>query len=162
MTDSKTDGLTKLRALLKGARTCMLTTQDWQGDLRSRPMALQETETDGDLWFFTQRDSPKMNQIQSDHRVNVSVVHGNTYISISGTAEVVLDKKKAAELWNPLYKAWFPNGLDDPELALLKVEIDQAEYWDNPAGAMTTLIAYVKSLATGHPPEVGENKTVKL
>jgi general stress protein 26 len=162
MTDQKTDGLTKLRALLKGARTCMLTTQDWQGNLRSRPMALQETETDGDLWFLTARHSPKIGEIQSDSRVNVSVMDGTTYISVSGTATQVDDKKKASELWNPLYKAWFPKGLDDPELILLKVSIEQAEYWDNPGGMMTALVAYVKSVATGRQPEVGENKTVKL
>jgi len=162
MSDQRTDELTKLKALLKGARTCMLTTQDWRGNLRSRPMALQEVEGDGNLWFFTQRHSPKMDEIKSDSRVNVSVIEGTTYVSISGSAQQVDDKKKAADLWNPLYKAWFPQGLEDPELMLLKVSIEQAEYWDNPGGVMTTLIAYVKGLATGQQADVGENKTVRF
>ena len=162
MSDQRTDELTKLKALLKGARTCMLTTQDWRGNLRSRPMALQEVEGDGNLWFFTQRHSPKMDEIKSDSRVNVSVIEGTTYVSISGSAQQVDDKKKAADLWNPLYKAWFPQGLEDPELMLLKVSIEQAEYWDNPGGVMTTLIAYVKGLATGPQADVGENKTVRF
>jgi len=156
----KTEGLEKLRTLLKGARICMLTTQDEHSNLRSRPMAMQEMETDGDLWFFTGRHTPKVDEITSDHRVNISVIHGNSYISISGTGSVVKDKEKAAELWNPAYKAWFPKGLEDPELVLLKVSMDMAEYWDNPGGMVTTVIAYAKSLATGERPKIGENGVV--
>ena len=161
MTD-KNEGLKKLKALLKGVRTCMLTTRDVHDNLRSRPMALQETELDGDLWFFTARHSHKVNEISGDSRVNLAIIDGQTYISISGNAILVDDRKKAAELWSPAVKAWFPKGLDDPELLLLKVSIDQAEYWDNPAGMVTTLIAYVESLATGRQPKVGEHDTVKL
>ena len=125
-------------------------------------MALQEAETDGSLWFFTGRHSPKVNEINGDHRVNISVIDGHTYVSVSGTASLVDDRKKAAELWNPVYKAWFPKGLEDPELVLMKVSIDQAEYWDNPGGLVTILIEYVKSMATGQRPDIGENKTITV
>jgi len=162
MPDQNTQGLSKLNALLKGARICMLTTQDEHDNLRSRPMALQEADIETDLWFFTARHSPKVNEIKGDSRVNVSIINGNTYISISGSAALVDDKRKASDLWNPAYKAWFPKGLDDPELLLLKVSIEQAEYWDNPGGMVTTLIAYVKSVATGQAASVGENKTLKI
>jgi general stress protein 26 len=160
MTEQKTEGLTKLRTLLKGARICMLTTRDGDGNLRSRPMALQETEIDNDLWFFTAWHSPKINELEGDDRVNVSVVNGNSYISISGRAVIVEDRGKARELWSPAYKVWFPKGLEDPELALLKVSLDQAEYWDNPGGVMTMLIAYAKAMATGERPQIGENGIV--
>jgi general stress protein 26 len=133
------------------------------GEAPSQPShGAKETDVDGDLWFFTGRHSPKVNEIRADSRVNVSVVNGNSYVSISGNATLVDDKRKAAELWSPAVKAWFPKGLDDPELLLLKVSIEQAEYWDNPGGMVTTLIASVKGLATGQQPKVGENKTVKL
>ena len=161
MTDRK-EALTKLNALLKGARICMLTSKDMRGNLHSRPMALQEVETDGDLWFFTARHCHKVEEIKGDNRVNVAVVDGTTYISISGAATTVDDKKKAQDLWNPLYKAWFPKGLEDPELILLKISIDQAEYWDSPGGMVTTLIGYVESLVTGKQANVGEHETVKL
>ena len=160
MTEHKTEGLVKLKALLKGARICMLTTRDDEGNLRSRPMAMQEKEVDGDLWFFTARHSPKMGEVQSDNRVNVSVVNGNAYISISGRATEVDDRKKTEELWSPAYKLWFSKGLEDPELVLLKVTMEHAEFWDNPGGMVTTLLAYVKTLTTGERPQVGENGVV--
>jgi general stress protein 26 len=116
--------------------------------LRSRPMALQGNRCRWRSLVFSGRHSPKVNEI--------------SYVSISGNATLVDDKRKAAELWSPAVKAWFPKGLDDPELLLLKVSIEQAEYWDNPGGMVTTLIASVKGLATGQQPKVGENKTVKL
>jgi general stress protein 26 len=156
------EGLAKLRKLLKGVRICMLTTKDARDNLRSRPMALQETESDGDLWFFTGRHSHKVDEIGGDSRVNIGVIDGSTYLSISGSATLVDDKKKAKELWNETLKAWFPKGLEDPEMLLIKVTIDTAEYWDNPAGVVTTLIAYVERMATGKPPKVGEHDTVKL
>jgi len=77
-------------------------------------------------------------------------------------AQINANKKKAAELWNPAYKAWFPKGLEDPELLLLKVDIEQAEYWDNPGGIVTTLIGYAQSLATGKQAKIGEHATVEL
>jgi general stress protein 26 len=129
-----TEGLTKLRSLLKGARICMLTTRDEDGNLRSRPMAMQEKEADADLWFFAARHSPKMDEVHADDRVNVSIVNGNAYISISGRATEVEDRKKAEELWSPAYKVYFPKGLEDPELVLLKVSMDYAEFWDSPGG----------------------------
>ena len=161
MSDKK-QGLEKLKSLLKGVRICMMTTRDAHDNLRSRPMVLQETEIDGDLWFFTARHSGKVNEIGGDSRVNIAVIDGHTYISISGNASLVDDRKKAAELWSPAVKAWFPKGLEDPEVFLIKVTIEQAEYWDNPGGMVTTLIAYVESLATGRRPDVGEHETVKL
>jgi general stress protein 26 len=92
----------------------------------------------------------------------MGAIDGHTYISFSGNATLVDDRKKAAELWSPAVKAWFPKGLEDPEVFLIKVSIDRAEYWDNPGGVVNTLIAYVESLATGKQPDVGEHNTVKL
>jgi general stress protein 26 len=162
MSDHRKDQLKKLNELLKGVRTCMLTSKDMRGNLHARPMALQEAETDGELWFFTGRHSHKVGEVKGDNRVNVSAIDGSTYLSLSGEATLVDDKKKAQDLWNPLYKAWFPKGLDDPELVLLKVSIDHAEYWDNPGGMVTTLFTFVSSIATGKQAVPGEHATVEL
>ena len=120
----KTD-IEKLRELLKGIRVAMMTTIDQDGSLRSRPMATQETEDPGELWFFTGADSAKAGEIGRDQRVNLSYAKPDdeSYVSLSGTAQVVRDKAKAKELWNPFVKAWFPKGLDDPNLALLRVQV---------------------------------------
>jgi general stress protein 26 len=71
---------------------------------------------------------------------------------------MVRDKQKAEELWNPAYKAWFPKGLDDPDLALLKVSATQAEYWDSSSSAVVHLVGFVKALATGERYHPGENE----
>ncbi|MBA4186303.1 MAG: pyridoxamine 5'-phosphate oxidase family protein, partial [Acidobacteria bacterium] len=128
MEDKRQESIKKVNDLIKDVQVAMLTTIDW-GVLRSRPMQTQEAEFDGDLWFFTSTDTHKTDEIEKDRRVNVSYAapDSNTYVSVSGTAALVNDKEKIEELWNPILKAWFPKGLDDPTLILLKVSVEQAE-----------------------------------
>ena len=155
----------KIRDLIKGIRFAMLTTVDTDGSLRSRPMATQEAEFDGELWFFTGASSPKVDEVERDHRVNVSYAapDDNTYVSVSGTARLVRDKAKAKELWNPALKAWFPEGLDDPDLALLRVRVEKAEYWDSPSSKMVQLYGLAKAVLTGkRADDIGENEKIDL
>jgi general stress protein 26 len=84
------------------------------------------------------------------------------YVSVSGTAGLVHDQAKIKELWNPIFKALFPQGLEDPDLARLKVSVEQAEYWDSPSAKVVALIGFVKVLATGERPEIGENEKIDL
>ncbi|QBD76700.1 general stress protein [Ktedonosporobacter rubrisoli] len=159
-TNSK-DDRKLLQEKIKGIRFAMLTTQEADGVLRSRPMVTQDADFTGDLWFFTYTDSPKVNQIEQNRQVNVSYMRSDdmTFVSVSGTAQLVQDRKKIKEYWKSTYKAWFPNGEDDPNLALLKVHVDSAEYWDAPAGKMSGLYAAIKGI-TGKPQDIGED--VKL
>lgn len=151
----------KINELTEGIDFCMLTTMDG-GVLRSRPMSTQEFEFDGDLWFFTSDNTHKIDEIEKDNRVNVaySKPEDNTYLSISGKAEVVKDRAKIEELWSPILKAWFPEGLDDPHLCLLKIAVEQAEYWDAPSSKIVQLFGMVKALATGEEADYGENKKI--
>lgn len=151
--DDRQDNIKKLHDLIKDIRFAMLTTVEDDGTLRSRPMATQEFEFDGDLWFFTSADAAKVKEAQHDRHVNVSYSdpHNQKYVSVSGKAELVSDRAKIEELWNPLFKAWFPDGLDDPNLALLKVNVDKAEYWDSPSSKVVRLLGFAKALATGKP-----------
>jgi general stress protein 26 len=164
--ETTTDALEQLREKIDGIRIAMLTTVEEDGSLHSRPMATQETESDGDLWFFTAAGSPKTGEIRRDHRVNLSYADPDDqrYVSVSGTARVVRDPAKAKELWNPLLKAWFPKGLDDPELALLRVEVEKAEFWDAPSGKMVQLAGFLKALATGkrYEADPGEHEKIEL
>ena len=84
------------------------------------------------------------------------------YLSISGRAEVVKDKAKIEELWSPVLKAWFPEGLDDPHLCLLKIPVEQAEYWDAPSSKIVQLFGMAKAIATGQEADYGENKKITL
>lgn len=151
--DDRQDNIKKLHDLIKDIRFAMLTTVEDDGTLRSRPMATQEFEFDGDLWFFTSADAPKVKEAQHDRHVNVSYSDPNNqkYVSVSGKAELVRDRAKIEELWNPLFKAWFPDGLDDPNLALLKVNVDKAEYWDSPSSKVVRLLGFAKAIVTGKP-----------
>lgn len=153
----------KLKEMLEGIDFCMLTTIDG-GRLRSRPMSTQEFEFDGDLWFFTRDNTHKADEVAKDPRVNVaySKPDDNRYVSVSGTAEIVKDRAKMEELWSPILKAWFPDGLEDPHICLLKVAVEQAEYWDAPSSTIVQLFGMAKALATGTEMSYGENKKINL
>lgn len=162
--ENHSKGVAKLGDLIKDIRFAMLTTADDQGHLRSRPMTTQHREFDGDLWFFTGRSTPKVGDISHDQKVNVSYAapDDDRYVSISGIAQIVEDREKMKEFWNPAYKVWFPDGVEDPDLVLVKVEVEEAEYWDAPSNAMVKLFGFVKALATGGEYDQGENARIDL
>lgn len=163
MQDSREESIEKLKGLIEDIDFAMLTTVNG-GQLRSRPMSTQKFEFDGDLWFFTSDQTHKVDEIEQDNRVNVaySKPEDNVYISVSGRAQLVKDKDKIEELWNPILKAWFPEGLDDPTLSLLKVSIEEAEYWDSSNSKIVQLVGFVKALVTGKPAGGGEHGKVSL
>ncbi|HEY9881224.1 MAG TPA: pyridoxamine 5'-phosphate oxidase family protein [Leptolyngbyaceae cyanobacterium] len=154
----------KLRDLIKNIDYCMLTTMD-EGCLRSRPMSSNgEIEPNGDLFFFTYASSHKVDEVNNQHQVNVSFADPNKqrYVSLSGVAEVVRDRNKMQQLWKPEFKAWFPQELDEPDIALLKVSVDQAEYWDAPAGWVAKTVGFIKAATTGEKASSGENAKISL
>jgi general stress protein 26 len=157
------DQLTKVRSMVKDIRVAMMTTVDEQGNLVSRPMAAMQMDEEGTLWFFTKRSSPKVDQIeQNESRVNLSFadVGDADYVSISGTATEVDDQAKIDKLWDPQVKAWFPNGKEDPELTLLKVHTQMAEYWNSSSSKMVRFFEQAKAALTNTVPDMGENKKV--
>ncbi len=157
-----TDETDKVAELLEDFRFCMFTTTDSDGHLVSRPMAVQETEFDGDLWFFSDRDSCKVAQVSTTPKVNAAFSDSSSWVSLYGTAEVVEDADKAEQLWNDALKAWFPDGPTSPGVVLIKVHADTGEYWDSPGGRVSTLLSYAKARATGERAEPGENEVVDL
>ena len=157
----------KLGQLIDDIQFAMLTTAEFDGTLRSRPMATHQdhgTKFDGVLWFFTQAGTGKVDEVQQDQHVNLSYSspEKSKYVSVSGIATLVRDRVKAKELWEPKYTAWFPQGLDDPTLALLRVDVTKAEYWDTPGSAIVHAIGLVKALATGKKYEPGDHEKVEL
>ena len=164
--ENRADDIKKLGELIKEVKMAMFTTVDADGSLRSRPMATQKTEFDGTLWFFARASSPKVDEIESHYEVNVSYADpgSNKYVSVSGTAQLVRDQAKIKELWNPILKAWFPDGLEDPDLALIHVDVEKAEYWDSPSSAVVQMMGFVKAIATGHSYKLspGEHEKVTL
>lgn len=151
--------LRKLNELVKDIHIAMLTSIRGDGMPHSRPMATQAAESDGELWFFTGRSTQKFSEIEANPNVNLSYADAehNRYVSVSGEAELVDNRAKAKELWNPLFKAWFPKGLEDPELILLKVTVEHVEYWDAPSSTMVQLAGFVKAAVTGRRGDGGNH-----
>ncbi len=162
MADAPQGSVAKVAELAKDIRIAMFTTTDSEGHQLSRPMAQQEVEFDGDLWFFAARDSRKVAHITSHPEVNVSMSSSDTWISIEGDAVVVDDMAKKKELWNKVVEAWFPDGPEDSNIVLLKVNAHSAEYWDSPGGRIASAISFVKAKVTGEPYDGGENERVQM
>jgi general stress protein 26 len=148
---------------IKDIRVAMLTTEDENGTLRSRPMANVDIDAENCIWFFTKDDSGKAAEVNQEPQVNLAFADtsNQTYVSISGTASLSHDKDKLRQLWNPMVKAYFPNGLDEPNIALLKVKIHDAEYWDSSASTMVRLFNVAKAVITGTQYDEGEHGQVR-
>ena len=162
---TRENDLEKLRELVKDIDFCMLTTVDEGGDLHSRPMSSNgDIDANGDLWFFTNASSHKVSEITNLPKVNVSFADPDNqrYVSVSGSAQLVRDQAKIDELWRPQFKMWFPKGKEDPEVALLRVQLAKAEYWDSPSSTIAYALSFVSSVVTGKEPDLGENKKIDL
>jgi general stress protein 26 len=164
MNNEQNDNLQKLIEKIKDVDTAMMTTADDDGCLRSRPMRNMQIKEDGVIWFFTGYESAKSHELKNDSHVNLSYADpsNNLYVSVSGRASLSRDKAKIDELWNPAMKAWFPEGKEDPNVGLIKVTIDKAEYWDSPNSAVVHLYGMVKAAITGERADPGENKKINL
>lgn len=134
--------------LLKKNDTAMVTTIA-EGKLVSRPMGYQEVERDGDLWFFTLKDTEKAHEIEQDNRVNVSFSQKG-YASISGTATIVEDLELKKKYWNKAMEAFLNTNPEDPNLILIKVEAESAEYWETDH-KVKTIVEGIKSLVSDGP-----------
>jgi general stress protein 26 len=129
-----TEPLQRLTELIRDIRVAMLTTATEDGDLRSRPMVPCHTDPEGGLWFFTRAGDAKVEEARLHPHVNVSFADpdGNRYVSVSGTAAVVRDRARVRELWDENARDWLPGGPEDPQVTLLRVDVQRAEYWVGP------------------------------
>ena len=155
----------KLLSIINRVHVAMLTTTEPDNNMRSRPLAtLPTSDFNGFLWFFITADSPKVAEIGAHHNVNLSYadpVH-HYFASVSGMGMIVRDAVKMAELWDPMVKIWCPDGVDDPNLVLLRVSVDKAEYWDASNTPVQRIAAFTKALTTGDVSDISENKKLRL
>lgn len=159
---SENEGPNKIAELLKGASIAMLTTLSPEHKLISRPMAIQEAEFDGDLWFVFSEDSPKAQQIKDEAEVNVSFESKRTFVSLAGRGRIVRDRAKLEEYWSAGVDAWFPDGIDTPGVALLKVEAESAQYWEASGGPIKMAVEVLKSRGSDKKPDLGGSSKVDL
>ncbi len=156
-----TEEIQKIAEIVKAAKIALLTTVNDHGQLVSRPLATQEVEFDGDLWFFTQHPTDKTAEIARNNQVNAAFESGKGYLSVAGRASIVQDRAKIDELWNKEAEAWFPDG-KDASVALIRIEADTAEYWSTDDPKPLILLKVAKAAVTGGQPDIGDNKTVTL
>jgi general stress protein 26 len=153
-----------LRTLIGRMKVAMLTTTTNAGELRSRPLHTLACDDDGTLWFFVSASSPKVHEIEHEYG-HVGLSYADTgrqdYVSISGTGSLVRDRERMKKLWTPWARLWFPEGVDDPDLALLRVNIDAAEYWDAPGSSVRRLYGLAKARASGDLSSLGEHRKLR-
>lgn len=157
------DPVAKVRELLKDIKWAMLTTLESSRKLVTRPMMARDVEFDGDIWFFTDDRSEKVAQIERNDAVNVAYASKdqNTHLSISGRGSIVRDRAKIREYWRAPDNAYF-EGEDDPNLVLLKVEVETVEFWDSPDSRITRTINFFRAMKNHDPTVLGENATLQL
>jgi general stress protein 26 len=158
------EGMEKISDLVKDIRIAMMSTLDEQGLIRSRPMATQREPFTGTLWFLTRISSEKISEIRQNQITTLDYADpaNSKYITLRGTASFTQDRAKIDELWNPMYKAWFPLGKEDPEIAVLSVDVTEGEYWDANSSKLILGIRYVAAAITGGSVPVGESGHVKV
>lgn len=155
----KQEDIETFRQLIKGIDIAMVTTQSEEG-LVSRPMKTQEVEFDGDLWFFTKMQTDKYDEIKHDSHVNVAYV-GKSYVSVRGKAEIVDDLEKKKEYWTKAHEKIMQTNYDDPNVILIKIKAEAAEYWET--GNFIKNIAFMYKRLTGQKAEtVDINETIEL
>ncbi len=160
-TEQTSDQQAKVHDLIRTTRLAMLTSVGPDGRLVSKPMATQDVEFDGDVWFIAERASEKVRNIEARPEVNVAYSDNSSWVSLSGTASVVDDHARLEELWNTFTDAWMEGGPENPNNVLIKVDAHSAEYWDSPGSKVTQVANLVKAKLTGKRFE-GDNETVDL
>lgn len=137
----------------------MMVTEDGQ-DMRARPMHIVQKDYDGRLWFFTRASAEKVTETKQDRHVCISFSdpHDGVYVSMSGTARLTQNQDLIDKYWNPFVAAWFEEGRDDPEVALLEIKVHKGEHWDSKDSKVVQLYEVAKANMTEKEPDLGENE----
>lgn len=152
--------LDKIQEILEDFDTAMLITHSSDLPFHARPMAIAKVEPNCDVWFFTGKESSKVREIRDDQQVLIACQDERSrYLSLLGNAGLVNNRSEFQRLWKETYKTWFPQGVDDPNLMLIRVHPREAEYWDNQGmRGIKYMFQSVKAYATGTTPQPKEGE----
>ncbi|WP_140629320.1 pyridoxamine 5'-phosphate oxidase family protein [Methylibium rhizosphaerae] len=152
----RSEALGRVAEMIEDIRVGMVTTVDEHLRLVSRPMSVLRVDGSADLWFFTNATSARAHQLS---QVNVSFADAgkSSFVSVFGRGELVYDRELVHELWSPMAKPWFPLGPDDPDLVLLHVITEGAEYWDAASSKIVRALATAASIVSGRPVGMGDH-----
>mgnify|MGYP003606451989 CR=1 FL=1 len=164
---AQTVDTSKLWDMIKDIRFGMLTVRGADGRLYSRPMTTQNGDADrgGVIWFFMSRSGQPVADLTAASDVNVAYADPDSdkYVSVSGAARVIEDPVKKRELWSAAAEAWFPAGVEDPDLALVAVLVAEADYWDVKSNKAVQIFKLAKAAITGEPAaDLAEHRRVRM
>ena len=153
-----------LKSKIEEVRICLFTTVSAKDEFSSRPMATAKVEEDGSIWFFTNEYSIKSKEISKDNQVTLgySSPSDNTYITVNGKAELVDDRVRKEAYFSAPVKAWFPDGVEDPRLILIKVTPAAAEYWEGSSSKVVVVYHMLKAIVTGEEYEGGQHDKINF
>jgi general stress protein 26 len=161
------EAIAKIRHLLPSFRAALFVTGlSRRTHPHSRPLALQGDPSvfGGTLWFFADMRSPKIHELSADPTVSLFFQNDadSCYMQLDGSAAVVADRSKMRELYTPILKTWFPEGLDDANLTLIRFDAISGAYWESPGGILQAMTAFATSVVTGSPGKSGRSGTLSL
>lgn len=148
--------------LIKDIKFGMLVTnEDDSGSLRARPMTLVQKEYDGTLYFYTNKHDGKAFEIKKDRDICItfSDTGGQTYVSLTGKANLTTDPDLIERYWNKFVAAWYPEGKEDPNLAMLEINIASGEHWKSDENMFVQLYQMAKANLNETTPDIGEHDT---
>ncbi len=153
----------KIRQLATSARVCLFGTSEGHLPLALRPMAVQHVDDAGNLWFLSARSSQQNRQISRHPQVQLMFANpgASEFLSLHGRAFVSDSQPLREKYWNPLASAWFPGGIDDPELTVIRVQTESGHYWDTEFGQTVTLLLVAVGALTGKPMPIGVEGDVR-
>jgi len=147
------EALKKFKKLVEEVNICMFITNTHDDKDHTRPMATIDVENDGTLWFYTDIRSIKVEEVTLDKQVHLTYAHPGkeSYIDVWGTSSIVTDRQLIKDKWKPVVKAYFPDGPEDPNLALMKVVPNTVYYWESETGKMVQFFKMATAAVTGNP-----------
>lgn len=157
------EGKKKIKELVDDIKTCMFCTKTNELPFNTRPMATVDVDEQGNLWFMSNVESNKNDEIKDDDQVQLIYAKGGDshFLSVSGKAFILKDQAKIDEYWNMFAKAWF-DGKKDPDISLIKVVPDTAYYWDTVHGKMVSLFKIAVSSVSGKSMDDGVEGKIDL
>ena len=165
MSTHQPNEIAELAARIRGIRFPMFTWQDAHGHLLSQPMTLEQVDDEGGIWFLTSTLTGLWDCIAHRPQVNLAFARpdDSQFVSVSGSAERVVERARIRAMWNAGAQAWFPAGPDDEHAVLIRVDPHSAEYWDSNDNKMVRLFAMARAAMTGTKPDMdSEHGTLKL
>lgn len=166
---TKQDKMQEFQELVDKFDLGMLVTHADDGSIVSRVMASQKRRPDVDMWFVTNIDDGKVAEIEAYPEVNVSYVNPGSreWVSVSGIGTVNTDRATIASVYQPDWKAWFPDeggdrngGPNDPRIALVEVDAHRVTYFKSTDSRPVALFKVLRAMATGTAPDLGDTKTI--